>query len=267
MRNKRKNSNFWVTVVISALTVGLILTNTQALASVLGMITYWKFDDGTGAVATDSQLSYDGTIYGASWTTGVVGNALSFDGLDDYVAFNTSAFVNTTNDFSYSVWLKFNEAITGTCIGDDNEYDQMLVSLNDGPYLYLGTSGRLISKTVKTDDSWMILKTNRCSWASNTWYHIAVTLSAGEYMIYVNGNLENEVEGGPKKITGDSFNVKLGKMHYLDDFYFSGVMDELAVYNMTLSASEIKRHYQNGLIGLGYQEEANYSYLPLVIQN
>jgi hypothetical protein len=26
----------------------------------------------------------DGTIYGASWTTGISGSALSFDGVDDY---------------------------------------------------------------------------------------------------------------------------------------------------------------------------------------
>ena len=63
--------------------------SSQVLCSPLfgvdGLISYWKFDEGGGATACDSIGTNDGTIYGANWTTGVLGTALGFDGVDDYV--------------------------------------------------------------------------------------------------------------------------------------------------------------------------------------
>ena len=52
------------------------------------LVAYWDFDEGTGSTAHDSENGYDGVINGATWTTGVSGNALSFDGTDDYVEVN-----------------------------------------------------------------------------------------------------------------------------------------------------------------------------------
>ena len=45
-----------------------------------------QFDEGIGSRAVD-QSKYDnhGDIKGATWTKGVIGNALKFDGVDDYV--------------------------------------------------------------------------------------------------------------------------------------------------------------------------------------
>lgn len=41
--------------------------------------------EGTGTIAYDSVGGNDGTIHGATWTTGQVNGALSFDGVDDYI--------------------------------------------------------------------------------------------------------------------------------------------------------------------------------------
>ena len=49
------------------------------------MVGYWRLDEGDGEKAYDSVNDNDGTIYGASWTTGMVGQALNFDGTSNYV--------------------------------------------------------------------------------------------------------------------------------------------------------------------------------------
>ncbi|MCJ7499713.1 PKD domain-containing protein [bacterium] len=255
IESKRHAISIWLMIAVAAMVVAFVATSALAQDYPSGMITYWKFDEGSGTIAYDSVNDYDGAINGATWSTGVVGNSLSFNGSSDYVAFSTDEFVNTSDSFSYSVWLKFNHVINGTCSGPDYEYERMIVSVNNGPYLYLGSSGRMVAMTLANDDSWLILKTNRCSWSEDTWYHIAVTLDSSKMKIYVNGSLENEIPGGLKGLSGDSFNLKLGKMHYIDSFYFYGSMDELAVFDRALSAGEIQQHFQNGLIGLGYEEE------------
>jgi hypothetical protein len=49
-----------------------------------------------------------GTIYGATYTTGIVGNyALSFDGINDYINLGNINF-GITNAFTISLWLKAN---------------------------------------------------------------------------------------------------------------------------------------------------------------
>ena len=56
------------------------------------LIAHYSFDDGTAA--EDSDGSLDGTITGATATTGQygIGGALSFDGSDDYVEFPEACF-------------------------------------------------------------------------------------------------------------------------------------------------------------------------------
>ena len=58
----------------------LFLTGT-ALAAEPNLVAYWTFDEGTGTIVHDSAGSNNGTIYGtATWTTGYINGALSFNG-------------------------------------------------------------------------------------------------------------------------------------------------------------------------------------------
>jgi len=70
-----------------------------------GMISYWKFDEGTGTTAFDSVGANDGTIYGASWTTGIVGDALDFDVVDDRIEVPYSPTFQPDGRFSVEAWI------------------------------------------------------------------------------------------------------------------------------------------------------------------
>ena len=70
-----------------------------------GIISYWKFDEGDGYTVYDPVNGNHGTIYGATRTKGIVGNALSFDGMDDYVSISDSPSLNPSQ-FSLSLWAK-----------------------------------------------------------------------------------------------------------------------------------------------------------------
>ncbi len=46
----------------------------------------WKFDDGQGVTAADSSVyTHHGTVFGAAWVPGTIGQAPAFDGVNDYV--------------------------------------------------------------------------------------------------------------------------------------------------------------------------------------
>ena len=58
----------------------------NANSSDLGLVGYCNFDEDQGNVAQDlSGNNNNGIIHGASWTNGISGSALNFDGSNDWV--------------------------------------------------------------------------------------------------------------------------------------------------------------------------------------
>lgn len=81
---------------------------------------YWKFDEGSGKSAADSSGNgNDGTLANnPTWTTGQVGSALSFDGVDDSVTVSSSNSLKI-QEHTVSFWIKFTN-------NPDGSYRQIL---------------------------------------------------------------------------------------------------------------------------------------------
>ena len=73
-----------ISVVVCALILTAVLFALPTLAQDLeeGLVAYWKLNDGSGAVASDSSGNgYDGDLVGApEWVDGHLGGALKFGG-------------------------------------------------------------------------------------------------------------------------------------------------------------------------------------------
>src|SRR5215218_9707086 len=69
-------------------------------------IAAYSFDDGTGASLTDASGNFrNGTIVGATWTTGKFGSALSFDGASARVDLPALGTFYKTG-FTLEAWVK-----------------------------------------------------------------------------------------------------------------------------------------------------------------
>ena len=71
-----------------------------------GLVTHVRFDDTTGTSATN-EVGPNGTLYNmtnADWVAGKFGNALDFDGSNDYVELPES--VGSHASITVSAWLK-----------------------------------------------------------------------------------------------------------------------------------------------------------------
>jgi hypothetical protein len=103
---------FAVLVLMAGL--GLVLTSVASAAEP-NLVGWWTFDEGSGTTAYDSAGSNDGTIYGAQWTSGQIGGALSFDGVDDYVDLSDIGFSLMGSGISSSTafWFKINTLSPG----------------------------------------------------------------------------------------------------------------------------------------------------------
>ena len=70
------------------------------------MASWWPFNEDEGTTAEEIVASNDGMLHGAVWAAGKAGNALSFDGTDDYVSTSDSPLWDLDSaDFSLEAWV------------------------------------------------------------------------------------------------------------------------------------------------------------------
>ena len=233
--------------------IGPVLSAAGSGACTEGMVSFWKFDEGSGTTAYDSYDGNDGAlINGPFWTTGQVGGALSFDGEDDYVSIPSSASLDITQAITVEMW-----------INSPNYYKRYAIFLIKGsvyrPLAYglrmFDTTGRPLFQIVTLDNN--IVKYNYIvspePLTNNQWYHLVGTYDGSHMKIYVNGLLKKEESWSGSIVSYDYYPLEIGGYSASGSkFRYPGLIDEVAIYSRPLTAEEIQEHYQNGLQGKAY---------------
>jgi len=201
-----------------------------------GLVGNWRFDEGTGSTAKDSSPEgNNGTIHGASWTTGKFGSALKFDGVDDYVDCGNDESLNITDEKTIEIWFNANDLPDWHSIWSKgyvyNDYEISLHIWNNDKVAFRVVKDGIVQVNIFTD----VLLTGK-------WYHVVCTIDNASQIarIYQDGVLKEE---DTDFSIPDNLDIpfRIGLRHRVD--YFNGTIDEVRIYNRALSAEEIKRHY------------------------
>ena len=211
-------------------------------------VAWWKLDEASGTTTSDSSGNGNtGTISGAAWVTGKLGNTLSFDGADDYVNVGSGSSIDDINVKTVSAWIKFNsygEGSFGRII--DKEYSD-----DEGWFFYLNNVD--VSNSFGYFHQVAGVGTTYGDWAASAnslstgqWYHLAVVYDRtnvnNDPIFYVNGVLKSTTELTAPSATpaGDgNQNAYIGNK--LDGTRtFDGLIDDVRIYDRALSASEIQ---------------------------
>jgi hypothetical protein len=203
-----------------------------------GLVAYWSLDEGTGTVATDvSGNGHTGTISGATWTAGQAGNALSFDGVNDYVSVadrdSLSPHTGANGEMTVAAWLYIAALPTGNtnliAKGTSNNWEYSL---------YLDTSG-WAGFTVWQLNGADYGQNPGGSVSPNAWHHVAATFKKGQFIrVYIDGVQAAETT----TFSGDTANGS-SPLYFArrgDGQYFKGTLDEIRLYNRALTASEVQ---------------------------
>jgi hypothetical protein len=199
----------------------------------VNFVNWWKFDEGTGTIAYDSAGDDDGTIYGATWTTGQIDGALSFDGVNDYV--DCGSGPSNYDNITVSAWMK-----TST--------EGILVSNRYGSYSY-GTWYTLSSMDIELGDS-----VGYQHWNFNTptldgvWHHIVYTKDGINHAVYVDGSLDQSFTSNADiSWSNPTFIGRRWTKSSSGNAWFNGPIDDVRIYNRALTADEVWRLYREGL--------------------
>jgi fibro-slime domain-containing protein/RHS repeat-associated protein len=215
-----------------------------------GLVSLWKFDEGTGSTAYDSIGGINGTIHGAQWVGGVIGVALQFDGYSDYVSLPTTVINGT--EFTVAAWA--NHFGPGGGTNEDNPIFQQRDA---------GLSSTIALFADKNALSRVLAMIRSHNWGPdeqsisytmpehNQWHHYAMTVDANEFNLYID---DEKVAGTANLQTGNYVTsidyVQIARSSYASQHqgYFNGVIDDVRIYDKALSAVEIGTIYEYGLI-------------------
>jgi len=208
-----------------------------------GCVGWWPLNDGAGSKAKDiSGYGNDGTQSGGvSWTADDKGVSASFDGVDDRVDATVSISdypVSLTGWFRTPSSAAANEvfiSVADSSVGDNQlrMYTKTTGVLEAN--VFSGTTGTVTGTTTVDDDAWH--------------FGAVVFESSTSRKLFVDGYLEatdttsvtiSACDRATIGVTADSTPAA----------YFDGNIQNVRVYNRTLSATEVSRLYNEPWAGL-----------------
>ncbi|MHC4533120.1 MAG: LamG domain-containing protein [Planctomycetota bacterium] len=196
------------------------------------LVGWWGFDEGSGLNVLDqSGHGNHATLKnGPQWVIGYDGNALMFDGDDDFVEVPHDTTLTVDNEVTVMAWINTQRYIGPT--GDD--WQGIMAKGNPRSYsLYTQVSGSLHFSTggVGTLSTLQV--------PLNEWVHVAAQVVGGQHQYYINGE-DAGLSGTGIVLPGasDTATVRIGTARD-DNREFLGMIDDVRIYNRALTQDEV----------------------------
>jgi glucose/arabinose dehydrogenase len=220
-------------------TVTVTVSNTGPPA---GLAAAYAFDETTGSTAADASAhGLTGTLTnGPTWVAGHFGNALSFDGADDFVNLGNPTGLQLTGSMTISGWINSasfpadDAAIVSKRQAGEAGY-QLDTTIDHGP--------RTIGFKLTNSSGGPMFRYGVTALQPNTWYHVAgvYNATASTLNVYLNGQLDNgpldgTITATQRDATGS---VNIGR-RASGGYNFIGRIDNIRIYNRALTQAEIQ---------------------------
>ena len=200
----------------------------------------WTFDNITGnTVIDDSGMDNNGTISGATVVDGVVGKALSFDGVNDYVAIPNSSDFNV-QILTIFAWVKFFDDSSSFIFEKGNVNTQ---------YSLFSHGTDIVFRTKPIGESYDTLSTSKdiAGITNNQWHFIVGTYDGVVKKLYVDGALILS-RNWAKTIETNPNGSSIGRFGGTSSgYYFTGLIDDVRIFSEALPQARIRQLYVDGL--------------------
>ena len=227
------NRNFVTLVILTVIVTFACYTN-QAEAKLVekGLVSYWSLNEIKGKTVPDDWGENDGTIEGAEKAKGKYGNALQFDGQDNYVNCGNDASLDITDAISIEAWVYMESVGTYPTVVAKSGANWGYI------FEFLTTTGKINLYLDKANPSWANVAETGVQ--LKEWTHLAATYDGKTIHYYFNGKLDgtySNIPGG--QIAENADNVHLGGRKVGEPHNFDGIIDEVRIYNRALSEAEV----------------------------
>ena len=216
------------------------------------LVAHWKLDDeGTGTVVDSSGYGHDGTLVGdAHFVPGLFDEALELDGDGDYVVIDGYKGIvgdgTNTPAFSVTAWIKTTD--NGEIVGWGNTGggNRMEFRINNTRLRLESGNGNTQGDTAVTD---------------GLWHHVAVTVRENStyesgVTMYLDGQEDTRANTDPDPVhPTENFDVKIGLRYNEDNRIYTGLIDEVRIYDNVLTVTEIRDIMELGYLARAHSPE------------
>ena len=236
------------------------------------LTAYWRLDGD----AVDTYAAKNGTVTGATATTGKVGQGYLFNGTSsDYITMPDNSFTTgTTDSFTFNAWINMTNLPTA-----GNRFALFGWNPDAAPgWLELGVYDSGASYFTLNDSK--TVNSSTVTMTSGTWYMLTAVYDNASSVatFYINGVSQGTATSATNHSDINSW--LLGRRQYsTGSLYFKGKIDEVGIWARAITQVEVTQLY-NGGSGLSYpfllsnslsaywkQEDANEIYNPLTGTN
>ncbi len=253
--------NIWAKMCILYFFMGIfIITSCVAKVDPKTVAVCWLFEEGKGNTVGDlSDNKNDGLFNGnLKWANGKFGKCLEFDGLSAYVNCKHSDSLDITKEITVMAWVNFKGLDYKNSTGRLNtiaakgypdalaphagwwfSYDNRQ-NRQDFPYTCFG------NKNGGWAGGGNSLGGNNFVFDEGVWYHLAFTIAKSIAKLYINGTQFGADKTLANLVLSDtSRDLFVGCADR--NWFFGGLIDEFAIFNVALSTQDIKNVMDNGL--------------------
>ena len=157
--------------------------------------------------------------------------SVDLDGTNDYMVASQNSAINITGSVTLSAWIKLDslgsfQGIISKRSGSNTNYQFYIRNTNVLSF-YEGS-------TVINDSG---------SLTSGSWIHVAVVVNGSSVSFYRNGSLTSTGSGA--NVSSNTVDLTIGEINGAS--FLNGKVDECAVFDTALSASDITAIYNSGV--------------------
>ncbi len=210
-------------------------------ANMTGNVLLMNLNEESGTIVDSSGNGNNGTYNGALYSQdGKLNTALGFDGSNDYVDIGVIGGLSVSDKLTVTVWIN---------ISSESDIKYIISSLdsNIGYWLAYRDDGRGLTWALDNDvPGWSAVSTNHIL-DFNIWHAVTFVYDGSTAKTYVNGNEVHSLDAsGDIDLSNSVFQI--GARDGTSPWH--GTIDEVAIFNRSLSEQEIQDIYKRGALRL-----------------
>jgi len=173
------------------------------------------------------------------------GNALSFNGNSSYVSFtNNDLGLGSGNKLTVMAWVKWNASSPAGNWANIITLNRNTASGDQGQFWFQhNSSNTRFEFAVQNASGSRVFVQNNTDLVIGQWYHIAGTYDGANVKLYVNGVFQNQtaLTGNIAAYQSD-YRFQIGRWAFSGNSYryFNGLIDEVSVWNVALTQTQIQ---------------------------
>ena len=248
-----KKNYLFKTFIALFITMNVMAQNVPNYVPTNGLVGWWPFN---GNAKDESGNGNDGIVNGASLSEDRYGNpnsAFSFDGVSNTITVqNSNSLQFDLKSFSYSFWIKLNNYPTNGKANnfiykiDYPEVNGVRFWLSNqeggsGIHMYVANGGYYSTVSVGGD-----YKTDL---TLSKWHNVVFSSDSQYLYYYLNGELKSKIPMNGITYGLNNSNLFFGgpdQPNPSTDGYFNGTLDDIAIYDRSLTEPEISSIFTEG---------------------